>query len=295
MRIVGISITVVVSIIVLAGVLMPVLTDVTTTEETFKNVGYYNLTYTESESATFEWDYQYPRVLTVNGDSITLPEPSSADRTIICGDTFIVGYSANSNGERLRFYDAEHALTANVSGSSVLSLSCESGSYSVTVGTTTYEGTYTELFFIDTGGAYVLKESDSPAYVNGDSKITLMDWTSVGAATVGIRIVGTIDDGLTFDTFRGEDLTFSNEKVESSKDADFKDLYTVDGLSFTISDGTNTKNKEFTAYIVPAEVTAEKAVHLSDNQIALMDAIPVLVVIAILMGVVAVILARRMD
>lgn len=295
MKIIGISLTVVVSIIVLAGVLMPILDDSTTTERIFKNVGYYDMTYSESESATFEWNYLYPRTLTVNGDSVTLPEPSGTERTIICGDAFIITYSSNANGERLRFYDAEHAVTANVSGSSVLTLSCASGSYTVTVGTTSYSGSYSELFYIDTDGGYVMKDSNTPAYVSGDSKITIMDWTSVGSATVGVRVVGSIDDGLTYSTFRGEGYTFSNQNVVSSEDAEYKDLYSVGDISLTISDGSNTKNKVFSAYIVPAEVTAEKAVHLSDNEISIINAIPIMVIIAILVGIVAAIISRRMD
>ena len=63
--IITVAVTVTVAVIVLAGILMPVLTDATKTEETFTNKGYYRMSHYDSTTDhTFAWDYQTPNVVT---------------------------------------------------------------------------------------------------------------------------------------------------------------------------------------------------------------------------------------
>ena len=60
MKIVGITVAILVSITVLAGVLMPVLDDATATTDTFTNEGYFYMQKISAEDTeTYTFDYVY--------------------------------------------------------------------------------------------------------------------------------------------------------------------------------------------------------------------------------------------
>ena len=169
--IITVVVTVTVAVIVLAGILMPVLTDATKTEDKYTNEGYYGMTYTETEDITLEWDHTKPNIATVNGVDMNLPTDADVSLTICCGDTWLMRYL----GDKIEFYtNATTHIDASVTAGTDGTLAASEGSYTFTTtadSNNTRTGTYTYLYCVDNDGQYVMKHSGDSAYVNGDSII----------------------------------------------------------------------------------------------------------------------------
>ena len=283
-----------ISIIMLAAVLMPVLSDATTTHTTFTNKGYFDMTYTETDSIVMDWYYTDPTNIVVNDTIISLSE-ATQQTTILCGDLWLLRYDPAGGGGIAYYASAGSATGASVAGSTDLHVEAASGSVTVTPSAGAVRtNTYTYLFCIADDGEYVMKEKDSIAYVHEDSRIYGMGLTTILSQSVYLKFDGTIDDP-NAEVFRysADPVTVSNTVVNAVANDSYNDLYELSSLTITVTDGTNTGDLIYSYFIVPAEVTAEKAVHLTDGMNAVLNVIPILIIIAVLLGVVAVLILRR--
>ena len=294
-----VAIAATVVVIVVAAVLMPVLQDATTTEDTFKNAGYYDMTYTETDNLVFEWDHTDPYKVTIDGESISLPQSDFTAKTILCGDNWIVRYAyENSLKTFVQFYgNSGSQVIASVNAETDLEITCSSGSVSVTNTAdpaSTFSTSYTHLYVVADDGALVMKNANSPAYLNGDSEVIAMGLSKVGTTTnVGISVTGSIDDGFTWGIFRGADVTFSNQAATYTTVSDHLDLYSLEKLTATATNSTGSSDLTYSYFMVPAEVTAERTNHLTNNEIGLLMVIPTMLIIAILIGILAVVFRMR--
>ena len=94
-----------IAIIVLAGVLMPALSNATTTEDKFTNTGVFNYAlFGDTDTYEFEFDHDVQDgTITVNDETITVPITISGTTysySIIYDDDWVVrmSYSANQGG-----------------------------------------------------------------------------------------------------------------------------------------------------------------------------------------------------
>lgn len=291
-----------IAIIVLAGVLMPALSNATDTDDKFINEGYYDMTYSLAGDLELAWDHSKPTIITVNDEDITMPELTNGNsRTVLCGDDWLIryGYGTTLGGYYIQWYPSSGAaILASVGNSLDLTVTCSSGTVSVTDNDSTPHtatASYTYTYCVADNGDYVMKKADESAYVLGDSTVYAMGLTNVGTYTsTGIKITGTIDDGMTWSVFRGTGtFTFTDEEVNYTEVSSHKDLYLLDSMTATVSQSDQSADVVYSFFIVPAEVTAEKAQHLSDAQIVILDVIPLLIIVAVLLGVVAVFILRR--
>lgn len=319
-KIITISITAVVVIIVLAGVLMPVLDDATATEDTITNKGYYRMSSLAADSAdtvVIQWDKAtMADYLVVNDEHVKIKFPGSGlGCSLIFGDNWLFRAYGTDGVEFLttQFYQ-------NVGGTKVVTdftLTCSAGAYNLTAtvggSETTTNGTYTTMYYPTNNGAYTMKYSDSPAYVFEDSEIIAFGLTNIngsdGVSTrsnVGYSLTGSIADGITITNWRvnslsGDTLTHSTPVINKTDSDRWVDVYDLNKITFTTTatgeDPADTADTSviYSYFLVPTEITGDRINHFTDGQNALFWAIPIMIIAALLVGVVALVIRTRAD
>lgn len=295
--------TLVVGIILAGSVLMPVLNSATATEKTFDNRDgalFQVEKFDETTEYSFEWVYTDPTHATVNNETVTL---SAA--TVICAtDTFLIRYGqSSSEGYYIQSVGAL-GVHGNETNKATLTISVSGGSLTATMANegatpTTKTISVTEGYGIVANGSYVMKASNQTAYVLADSPIMAMGLTTLDGVWFNMfQITGNVE-GVEVTQINPTPATYtiSNVEVNAESSASYIDLYELQSITFDatlISDTTKVHACTYNYFIVPAEVTAELSEHLTPGLIALMGAIPVLVIVALLVVAVGAV-ARRND
>lgn len=293
-RIVMISIAAVIGIIVLGSVLMPILDDATTTEETFTNNGLWRMKEIENGDV---WSYSKTGPVITLNDVEQTGITSDGGTNWILGDTWCVRTNGNARG-------------ATISGSSIASISATAGEVNITF--TGVTGTATQDlpgYGVDNKGDFTLKGYDGTAYLNGDSPIFATGQTTIDGYQFMVHVEGNINDGVTFTAFpqrnstEMNDIVITNAAINYTAVNGYEDLYsfvsaTCDIAFTTGSDDTLTNYSgpiTYSSVVVPYEVSAERSVHFTAGQNAIFAAIPVMIILAVLLGVVALVIRSRMD
>lgn len=307
-KIVMISIAAVIGIIVLGSVLMPILDDSTATTDTFTNEGYLPyLKITSNDSYSMSFDVSSPNKATVNGEEYTIWKDGDGNRNIsiiMIPDVGIVRYNHGPNAAD--FVSVQGIGFGLTNGS--FSFTYENGSYTMTYGTTTQTNTADVIYAIGNGGSFVLKNSNEKSYVVEDSEIFGMGVTTVLAWNNGFQIEGSNfqmegnADNIDISTFSTGTASFeiSNVADDLTAVSGHEELFTISKVTFTatgtpLSGDPVSVDATYSYFLVPNEVTAERSVHFTDGQNAIFAAMPVMIILAILLGVVALVIRSRMD
>lgn len=318
----ALAITLTIGVILTGALLVPVLNSTTEVERTFTNEGYYTMdAVTDSTVRVIEWDKSTPDTITIDGEPFDMSFVTvNNSYTLIGSDSTILRYINVSTAKGVMIFsnDSNAAYVSFNTGSAEAAgtkatITLENNSLSfVTDGTTPINKTVSDIgndaFAInpDATGEYVvvMKQSNVPAYVLGDSTIRFMGISvASGPGGIGIYGVGNLTDGMELTTIYTNntttDVTYSSPTPTDAKVNGFNNLYTLDKYTFTISysdDGTpKTYDATYSYFLVPAEVTAEKSQHLDSGEIAILNALPILVIVALLMVAVGAIAYRRAD
>lgn len=301
-KIVMISIAAVIGIIVLGSVLMPILDDATATTDKFTNDGKSYIKTTSEGKYTLTWDPTDPNNAVVNGGSFPIWSPGDGVKNISILMIPEVGIMRYNHGAGESDFVSIQAVGFAFSFTQSFTFTYENGAYSI-VGATTVTGTSDEVYAIGPNGDFVLKNPTDAAYVNPDSEIIGMGVTTVTFWNNGFQVSGSADDVEVYVYNLGSGTTAI---VTSDVDSDYApvseyvDLSTIKQVTFTAT-ATPTegdpvvKDCTYNYFLVPHEVTAERAQHFSDGQIAIFAAIPVMIILAVLLGVVALVIRSRMD
>lgn len=293
-KLVTMVITLSVVIISVAAILMPVISSATETTDTYTNEGLYHLTkYGTSAELVITWDHTDPEVITAGTDTITLPQDSAYPLTLTGNNSFFARYSVESDGTYFQVFSSNNSvvLGGNTTDETDVTITISSGSITITNGTSTVTYTYDDFVLaISTDGPYVMKSSTDTAYVLGDSEIygvgrSLLSFAS-GSRQTNFYIEGTISGGFTITPISRTDTTsIASYEVDSAAVDGHVDLYTFDSISFiaTATDVDETASATYSQVIVPYEVTAEKSTHLDSGTIALLAAIPSLIIVSLIM------------
>lgn len=291
-------VTMTVGIIFIGALLAPVIEDTSATEDTFKNEGYFYLTkYTPDDDLTLEWDSTNPDTFTINGVDMTYHNDAGRPLSIILEKTMAL--RMNEDNARASFYRSGTFINTSETNPT-FTFTYTGGTVTATNGATTK--TYSdiaEIYCISPTGDYVMKKSDSPAYLNSgseiiaDSEIYASGLTYSGNNNVFWHLEGTIDDMEYPDTFNSN-LTVSDQAIHGQYDTKHNDLYVLDNLTFTITNQSSVVfNVTASYFIVPAEVTADRAQHLDAGEIAILAAIPLMAIAALVLLVVRYFVAGR--
>lgn len=292
-----------IAIIALAWVLMPVLTDATTTHETFTNEGVFYVEVDPTDTYTIKYDRSVESgVVYINNKAMDVP--FTTGYTIMALDQSVL--RLQSNDTTIQYKGNGSYLTGIVS----LDITVSNGSVTGTYETFTTqsprdwpETTYTECHIASPDKEnYIMTEYNTVVKLKGDSDIFAFGQTSLSGTTtlVLVKITGTINDGVivsVLDKTSGEEIEgaeVSDLAVNKTAVSDFKDLYNLTSITFkiTLPDESNT-SATYTAYIVPSEVTAERAQHLDPAMNTILSVIPILIIVSVLLGLVAIFIIRR--
>ena len=296
-------VAVIVSLVIVVVCAIPIISDSVATEDTFENEGYF---YVDkfSETTTFVFENS---TLKINGEDVALPGPNTTTPygnsiSVAFTDNGVIRYSPSSNILLTRGAFGNHNCSA-------LSLTFSEGAFTGTYtsasnsSTGSLSGTYTELTMIqDTGNSIMCYTSG--AYINGDSLIDGCGFTSLtnNSSYVVVHLSGTYDDGVeigVYDQNDGttEDYVVSNIEYDITPVNGYIDLYRLTKITFTVSDegGTVSDNVTYNIYTVPSEVTAERSVHVDGPTGSILAVIPVMMVLAILIGAVTLFIKTRRD
>ena len=291
-------------VVVLGAVLMPVLDDATTTEDKFTNEGYFKVsTYDISSSDTLliKWDHTAPNQMTVNGEVVALPTATDSVTYTVVGtsDNTLLRYQNNPSSTVMQAYGGAnwscsttngYDMTFSITGSTATITSTQNVNSPTTL---TLTGT---VYYANVTGDYVMKKSNVSAYLNGDSDVYGIG-TSVISGTGGkvTKLSGSIDDGFTGAVvYPTSGYTSGDVTATYSQVSDHLDLYSLEKCTWVVTDSNSVETTiTYSYFIVPSEVTAERSVHLSANENAILLVIPALVIIAILIGILAVAFRMR--
>lgn len=291
-KIIGVVLTVVVGVIMLGSVFAPILADAMATEDTFTNEGAFYVEADPSDTYTLEYSLtDAPGVLVINGENATVP---------------FTGYSVLILDKSiLRAEGADNTLqyrgdSQSIAGISKLDITISNGEVTGTYRlkwdsaetsdhswpTTTYTTAYVAS---TTAQDLIMSNYNNPVKMNGVSEIFAFGQTAIGNTNVLVKISGSIDDNVTvsvLDRTTGEAITATITNLSINKTAvdSHIDLYELNSITFTATlEDESTANMTYSAYIVPAEVTAERAVHFDAAALAVLGSLMVVFIVAILL------------
>lgn len=295
-------ITLVVGVILTGALLGPVISDATKTEVTYTNEGYYRMAEIGDESISIVWDHTEPKQITVNDEVVDLIKvPTNKVVTIAVTDETIIRYAPVTSNTLIQVYSSAGYYGAGVNDGTDMTITIGEGTLTADNGSgTTVTKTITSGYYASNNGKWIMKTDGETAFIHkDDSVVVLAGNTNVGDVTIGVYANGTINDGLSFETFPvdGEahvvtygDVTFNYTDVTG-----YIDLVKLSNCQFDITCDDTTATATYSYFLVPYEVTAELSQHLTPGQISLVGAIPVMVIVALLMAAVGAIALRRAD
>ena len=299
-KMIGMVVGVMVGVLILSAALFPVIDSATTTERTFDNT---NISI--SDMKTFEVGDTWSRdsvtgEWSLNGDAVS--NLNQGAYSAIMTETL----AGRSNGQ-FRGVTA----TGNVAGIGAVVVD----ETTITLSGSGLQGSatqaYAQGFGITDKGDYVLTK-----YLSDRNDAYLLDTTEIYATgtTAGstvvntvVHIEGTIKDGVTvtasplYNTNTNKTVTVGDVNIDCEKVNGYVNLYKFKQITFTITetdtstDTTETVNASYSALVIPKVITAELAVHASQDEIEILETIPILITVGLILGIVGTIFVRRLE
>lgn len=300
-KLITIVLTLVVGTILAGSLLVPVLNDACKTEETIHNDGIVRMTkYDTTAEINAFWDHTKPNEITVNDEVVKLPKFVTSgveiSLTVSGAADFLIRYvSVTATNQTLTYSDALGNTTAGANSNTDATITVSGGTITFSNGTTTKTGTYEDyLFFVSNDGDYVMKASDDIAVLKEDSDIYGIGRTKLGTINYSFVIEGTIADGWTANIVQTNTVTLSEVTGNYQQSTKYVGGYDFVGVGLTATVSDVDYPVTYNQVIVPYEVTLELTEHLTAGQIALLSAIPIMVIVALLVVAVGVV-ARRNE
>lgn len=279
MKILNIIVVAFVAITCLGVILMPVVNDLSITHKTVENEEIYYMT-NEASGLSYElgaggWE--------VNGVELqytgtNVPIIVANDITMFAnGRVLGTNIGGNATAAELTVADNTVTGTATVNDTSVsISWDCSEMFYGAV-----NEGNYA---FVATDGAYVLNSSVF-------SNIASFDVT--GNSNFAAITVEVENGEVSLSPIEG--VTYSNAVVDWELVSGYVDLYKINSITFDTTYNDTTLSHSFGTVIAPSSVSAEITGHLDQSVINLMGIIPLMFILAILIGIVSAAILRQKD
>lgn len=311
-KFIGLMVGLTVGVLMVSGFLWPVVSDATATTTTFENNGYYTMDKVATDAEfTLTWDSAEPLAVDVGGEKIDLSNKglvNNMNYTIFGADNFVFRLRTEGSRVTCQYFGSQTVtptfmfadtttnskITAVVAGGNI-TVSTTNPDYSTPVTFTMTDKTY--CINANDAGAYVMKKSNESVYIESTTDIIVLDGlTSLAANDVGIYAEGTINNDLDATIFRGtvtypvtlRDWTYTTTDVNG-----YVNLVKLEKVVFTATQNDTDYPVTYSYFIVPAEVTAEKAQHLDTMQIAMIGVIGTLGAIVLIAAAAGSI--RRLD
>ena len=300
--------------IVAIGVILPLFANAEATEATFTNEGYFRMAHIDAADETvhtFEWEYTNPSTITIDGEEFNPNYTvSNSSITIVVDTNWILRYYTDGNGAGRAFglltATSAGTISGNTGQQTNVSLTLSAGSLTGTIGAATISETYTDAYIPDDAGTFVMKNTSSNVYINGDSEIVAYGITAVNTASstysAGLSFVGNYGDGVTATVWRGADnIALSAVTINATENSNYLNLYSLKSITATaaytetVGEETVTTNTDvtYTYFLVPYQVTAELADHPDGVELTIIQILPVLVLVGVLMMIVTAFISNR--
>ena len=266
---------------------VPVIQETTSATNTITNDGVYNMTDDDS-------DY----TLVYNGTSGTI----DANGTVIQRDSIPAGaWTLISTPEymiRLQNYSAQsynlwifgitgfNRVLGNVETDGV-TIHVSSGSITLATETWNYTG---EFRGIDPNGSFVMTDGQPFTVHKTDSIIVGNGTTPVSVWYDLFYMIGTAED---MEVTSNGTITISDIQVNRTPLTQYVDGVSVESITFSATDGTNSTNATYNRVIVPEEVTLEKSIHPDTTLATVINLLPLIAGVGLLMFLVAEFLYTR--
>lgn len=287
----------VIALVVVGMVLVPFVTEATTTERTFENEGYFYLdkiNSTDETEHTIVWDVTDGKILTVDGVDMDITTWGLSNYqliTVFATETDLFRLGVISGSQALAWVQVRGSTIAYAGASTLFSATIGGGNVSVQIDdeASPRSLTYTDAYIISPDKAdYVMKKSNESAYLKADSVIYGMGQTQVtGTSGAVFKVEGTIEDvDVTSLVTTTPEITISDIEVSYSAVDGYIGLYAFSKVTFVATAGTDTTNCTYSYVIVPASVTVELFQHASNIEITLYQMIPILVVLGLVVAIV---------
>lgn len=275
------------------ALLIPVIADSTVDEDTLVNEGLYYMSYVP-ENDSHQLVFTPSVGWTFDGETFgDVPN----DCTIIGTDDLVIRGDGRARG----IYSS--------TGTSAIDLTVTDTTLTGTFGTQTVDFSYDKIIIaVPEKSDLVMKAGTTNAYVLGDSSIEAYGYTSIqyaenGNNNVVIHIDGNVDDGFTITASPSGNLTIDyavdNITTDATLDSSYIGLYKISTIEFDIIVTNSDDNADYTTHctynriIVPSGVTAERSIHPDANTSAILNLIPLLVIVGIILGTVGFIALRK--
>ena len=237
--------------------------------------------------------------ITVNNEVVTpitgVDATHYGSYSVISSDDFLFRYGSNNSGYYMQVIGVDY------NGSTVLS----GGSFTATISggylVATFAGdnptiktlSFTEFYgIVPSEDAAVMKASASAVYIKGDSELYASGLTTISAWQNAFHFEGTYDDGITISSPNVPGATYDNIKWNIEAVDGYVDLYKLTSIEFDITASDTTVHATYSYFAVPSEVTAELSEHLDAGSIAVLAALPVLMIAALVIFAVRIIAVR---
>lgn len=310
-KLVMISIAAVIGIIVLGSVLMPILDDSTATTDTFTNEGYYRMSElapTDDAPYTISWVKTNPFVFTFNNVDYNMQDILTTTNqyfTVLASDGAYLRVANNGNALIIQMHNSvgNPLVAADTSTTTMKTFDVTVDSDSIDVSRVTGEdqtvnvsASYSDWCYgFDPAGKYIMKLTNSDAYVVDEDIIILAGVTKVGTTDVAVYGFGNVDGISLESAYPDDNTTYTDVEINSTVVSDYLKLNKISTVTFDMTRSGTVAHATYSYFLVPYEVTAERAVHFTDGQNAIFAAIPVLIILAVLLGVVALVIRSRLD
>lgn len=283
-NLVGAIVGVTMSILILALILMPAITDTVKTTETLDNSNFARYDMKELETGDvwtlsgYDWSY----------DSEFLTNKTNDGYSLVLADTLVLNEDGSSRGS----YNSNSVSSFTIASDTALNVNSASVTYSKGYGAVQ-------------SGDLILKDHGSEAFILKDTEL----WSSGSvylssdsSSLVFFTLSGNIEDGFTVTAVKGQnstvtDITTEVVSVNAVAVDGYKDTYAITSVDVEISgtwaDTSVSKERTVSDFIMPKTVTAELSNHLGTAEVSLMNSIPILLIMGILIGAVGAIFIRR--
>lgn len=295
------AITLTIGVILAGSLLMPVLSDATTTEKTFTNSGVFNYgIFTPDDEYTLEYDASDGSIV-VNGETVPAFDAMNKTYSIVATDNFIARFGQNSGGYFCQCIGTDTNNNNFADGGLTATFTISSGNLSLTwiksdSTTVTKTVSFDEMYaIVPTADEAILKVSTDKVYIKGDSELYASGLTTVTNWTNIFHFEGTYTDGITISSPNLSDATYDNIKWNIEPVAGYLDLYELTSIEFDITDNDTTVHATYSYFGVPSSVTAELSQHLAPGEIAILNALPILVIVALVVMAAGALYLKRDD
>ena len=271
--------------VVMVGAVLPVFADTTQAYDTFTNEGYFRVDSTDGDFS-FSWDYDNPNDFVFGDKTLTFDNPAGFDVSVTMSDAFFIRVDKNNatvyfNG------DGAGNIIAN-STNKTLTVSRSGSTVSATNGVTTKTITDSSvIYFMSETGDWVMKNANKPAYMLADSMIFARGYSTLTGPVYTPVLIKGDTESVTI-TATNEDVTSITDIVIHTDEINsYVGLYSLDKITFTATANATDNTITFNYFVVPYEVTAERAVHTEGPLTILINVLPLMAVAGLLLGGVA--------